>query len=260
MANATKEKTYAELNVYAKLLKARNMFIELRIKKSGINRHLEFKYFELEDIVPAIIAIGQELGLLFITSFKNDYATMLVVNTDNPEDIIEFTSPMKEIDSIETKTGGKITNAIQNLGSVETYQRRYLYLMALDIVEAEGFDGSVGEIEDDKKVSKTTVAKKSTKKAPLSPEKRAEIKEEIVNVDGQAEPLQIQALTSIMQQILDIDPEREELIQEIIIQTDKLSNISKSACAELINQLSELLNGYQQIKQVDGDSDTSEEA
>ena len=53
----------AELNVWAKLLKARQMFLEASVKKSGINRHLEFKYFELEDIVPTATSIGNELGL-----------------------------------------------------------------------------------------------------------------------------------------------------------------------------------------------------
>ncbi len=124
----------AELNVWAKLLKARQMFLEASVKKSGINRHLEFKYFELEDIVPVATSIGNELGLLFLTTFETEYAQMTVVNTDNPEQTIVFKSPMKELDSIESKTGGRITNAMQNLGSAETYQRRYLYMTALDIV------------------------------------------------------------------------------------------------------------------------------
>ncbi len=252
-------KTYVELNVYAKLVKARNMFIELGVKKTGINRHLEFKYFELEDIVPAITKISQELGLLFITSFSNEYAKLVVINTDKPEEQIEFTSPMKDIDSIESKAGGKITNAIQNLGSVETYQRRYLYFMALDIVEADEFDKSVREGVEEKnteiKTSVKAATKKASKKVPLSAEQRAEIKDEIVNAEGQAEPLQIEALKNIMQQLLDIDPEREELIQEIVIKTDKLTNITKTACNELINHLADLLNSYQVVKQADSDEE-----
>lgn len=35
----------------------------------------------------------------------------------------------------------KGANAVQLLGGVETYQRRYLYMTVLDIVEADQFDG-----------------------------------------------------------------------------------------------------------------------
>ena len=142
VTNNNSKGTYTDLNVYAKLLLARKMFLTAGVKKTGVNRHLEFKYFELEDIVPVATEIGNEIGLLFLTTFENEYALMTVVNTDNPTETIEFKSPMKEIDSIESsRTGGKLTNAVQNLGSVETYQRRYLYITALDIVEADGFDG-----------------------------------------------------------------------------------------------------------------------
>ena len=232
----------AELNVWAKLLKARQMFLEASVKKSGINRHLEFKYFELEDIVPTATSIGNELGLLFLTTFETEYAQMTVVNTDNPEQTIVFKSPMKELDSIESKTGGRITNAMQNLGSAETYQRRYLYMTALDIVEHDEFDAEVGEPP---KPPKAPAKKKPA--APVTSEERAEIKSEIVNSDGQADTLQIEALTAVMQQLLDIDPEKESLVQEIVLQTDKLTNISKVACEELINELAQLVESYNQV-------------
>lgn len=231
----------AELNVWAKLLKARQMFLEASVKKSGINRHLEFKYFELEDIVPTATSIGNELGLLFLTTFETEYAQMTVVNTDNPEQTIVFKSPMKELDSIESKTGGRITNAMQNLGSAETYQRRYLYMTALDIVEHDEFDAEVGE------PPKPPEAPAKKKAAPVTSEERAEIKSEIVNSDGQADDLQIEALTAVMQQLLDIDPEKESLVQEIVLQTDKLTNISKVACEELINELAQLVESYNQV-------------
>ena len=118
---------YETMNVWSKLLLARKLFQETNVKKSGINRHLEFKYFELQDIVPVATKIGYEIGLLFVTTFEPETAQMTVVNVHNPDEIIIFRSPMKEIESIESsRTGGKLTNAIQNLGSAETYQRRYL--------------------------------------------------------------------------------------------------------------------------------------
>lgn len=229
------------LNVYAKLLLARKKFLEAGVKKSGLNRHLEFKYFELEDIVPVATDIGNELGLLFLTTFESEYALMTVVNTENPSETIEFKSPMKEIDSIESsRTGGKLTNAVQNLGSVETYQRRYLYMTALDIVEADNFDGDVGAPE-----AKATTKKPAAKaKAPVTPEKREKIKEEVVDSAGQAEELQIEALKALLEQLLELDPEQESLVQDIVLQTDKLTNISKEACETLITELGQLVESY----------------
>lgn len=234
--------TPAPLNVWAKLLKARKMFLESRVQKSGINRHLEFKYFELVDIVPVATNIGNELGLLFLTTFDVDYAKMTVVNTENPDETIVFTSPMKEIESIESsRTGGKLTNAVQNLGSAETYQRRYLYMVALDIVESDTFDNEVGEPE------KAPAPKKAKTKAPVTPEKREEIKKEVVDSNGQADELQIEALQNILETLLEVDPEQEPLVQEIIIQTDKLTNVSKEACEALIKELGDLVNSYSQV-------------
>lgn len=242
------QKTQAPMNVWAKLLKARELFAEADVKKSGINRHLEFKYFELSDIVPTATAIGIELNLLFLTTFETEYAKMTVVNIDNPTETIVFTSPMKEIDLIVSgKTGGNVTNAVQNLGSAETYQRRYLYMAALDIVENDTFDAETGEPE--KPASKKT----PKQKAPVTPEQRTKIKNEVVNSVGQAEPLQIEALEAVMQQLLDIDPDQESTVQEIVLQTDKLTNISKTACEELIKELEAMVEAYNQVNAPKGE-------
>ena len=124
-----------KLNVFQKLLEARARFLEEDVKKSGKNMKMSYKYFELQDIVPVATPIFRQLGLLPVVTFDNDNAIMTIVNVDDPTDVIIFASPMREIEPIiSNKTGGEVTNAIQRLGSVETYQRRYLYMIALDIV------------------------------------------------------------------------------------------------------------------------------
>ena len=44
----------------------------------------------------------------------------------------------------------KGANEIQALGGVETYQRRYLYMMAFDIIESDMFDATAGMTEEDR--------------------------------------------------------------------------------------------------------------
>jgi hypothetical protein len=84
MATTNKETKTATLNVYQKLLKARAMFLETDVQKTGKNMHLSFKYFELDDIVPSSIRIFGEVGLIPVVNFTADTATMTIVNTDNP--------------------------------------------------------------------------------------------------------------------------------------------------------------------------------
>ena len=62
---------------------------------------------------------------------------MVVVNTDNPDEVIEFTSPMRDLEL-------KGANSMQSLGGIETYQTRYLYIQLLNIVECDSFDAVSG--------------------------------------------------------------------------------------------------------------------
>ena len=122
-----------KMNVYQKLLKARADFLAAKVKKSGKNQHLKFDYFELDDIVPVATRIFSEVGLLPVVCFDGELATMQVVDTDCPESHITFTSPV-----VQLNQNGM--NAVQALGATETYQRRYLYYMALDICEPDALD------------------------------------------------------------------------------------------------------------------------
>lgn len=109
------------------------MFQRKNVKKSGRNTFSKYDYFELDDIVPPKTEIFNELMLCDLISFSDTEATLLLVNIEKPEETLEFKSPMRDLEL-------KGANAVQLLGGVETYQRRYLYMMVLDIVEADQFD------------------------------------------------------------------------------------------------------------------------
>lgn len=113
------------------------MFLQRNVKKSGKNSFAKYEYFELSDIVPVKTEIFAELGLVDVVTFDNDFAALTLYSVEAPDQYITFQSPMRELDV-------KGANAIQSLGGVETYQRRYLYMMALDIVEADMFDATQG--------------------------------------------------------------------------------------------------------------------
>jgi hypothetical protein len=231
----TDNKAESAMNVYQKLLKARVMFLEAAPKKSGKNLHLEFKYFELEDIVPTATRIFAELGLIYLVSFTPENAVGTLINADNPEQQIVFTSPMRELEEIESKTGKKVTNALQALGAAQTYQRRYLYMLVLDVVESDAVDS--GSVEKEKKTP-------ATPKTPVSEEKRGEIKKDIVGTEEQANELQIRALKDILKKLKELDPTQEDFIQKIVLKTEKFTKIKKKACEDLIIKIGEMLEAY----------------
>lgn len=127
----------SEYQVYAKLQKARIKLQYSSIKKSGHNKFAGYQYFELGDFLPTINDIFHELGLCSVISFDKELATLRIIDTGNGGSIT-FTSPMADANL-------KGCHPIQNLGAVETYSRRYLYVTALEIVEHDALDATTGQ-------------------------------------------------------------------------------------------------------------------
>lgn len=127
-------------NIYKKLQKARCEFQEKPLKKSGHNKFAGYRYFELTDILPTINALLDKYNLCSHVNFTNDLATLTIYNSENTEEKIEFTSPTSEASL-------KGCHAVQNLGAVQTYLRRYLYVNAFEIVEHDGLDATTGKEE-----------------------------------------------------------------------------------------------------------------
>ena len=231
MANTTKT-----ANVYQKLIEAREKFLTSEINQSGKNMQLSFKYFELKDIVPTITHIFKDLGLLAVARFTDTVATLTIVNTDNPEETIDFPVPFNQIQPIVSNAGKQVTNDMQALGSSITYMRRYLYMIALDICESDSIDANLGKGESDS-------APAAEKKAPATPEQRQEVKENLTAPADNASALQIKGLKAVLKKLKDADPSKEELIANIAVQTKGFTEISKSDCETLIQKITAMLEG-----------------
>ena len=227
-------------NVYQKLIKAREQFLNSDIQKTGKNMHLSFKYFELDDIVPTAIRIFATVGLAPVVNFTSDTATMTIVNTDNPEDTVSFTAPFNQIAPIVSNAGKQATNEMQALGSSITYMRRYLYMIALDICESDSIDANLGAGEA------PTPTAPAEKKAPATPEQRQEVKQELTAPEDNATQLQLKGLKAVLKKLKDAQPDKEEMIAKIAVQTEGFTKISKSDCEELINRISAMLEGGQE--------------
>jgi hypothetical protein len=124
------------MKIYKKLSDARIKLQRTELTKSGHNKFAGYKYFELGDFLPAVQSIFNEVGLIDAISFTEDLATMVVYDVDDGSSVT-FTSPMGTANL-------KGCHEVQNIGAVETYQRRYLYVTALSIVEHDALDAVTG--------------------------------------------------------------------------------------------------------------------
>lgn len=127
----------ANLNIYEKLLNARIMFQKKNLKPKGYNKYSDFYYFELDDILPVITEICLNLGVICLVSFGNELAQLRFKDLKNDEEIV-FTSPMSSAKL-------KACHEVQNLGAVETYIKRYLYMHCFEIAESDQMDGATTE-------------------------------------------------------------------------------------------------------------------
>jgi len=126
-------------NVHTRLSTARQMFHATELKKTGWNSYAEYKYFELGDFLIPALAIFHEVGLSGLVSFTADVATLEIFNLDNLSECIRITSPMGSAKL-------KACHEVQNIGAVETYQRRYLWTAALEIVEHDALEATTAQI------------------------------------------------------------------------------------------------------------------
>jgi len=122
--------------VLKKLMDARLKLHSLGLEKTGENKFAGYKYFELGDFLVPAQTIFAELGLCGVVSFTADIATLTITDLEDAS-TVQITSPMGS-------AALKGCHEVQNIGAVETYQRRYLWVAAFEIVEHDALDATTG--------------------------------------------------------------------------------------------------------------------
>lgn len=164
----TTTKQTSQKNVYQKIQQVRVELQRMKLKKTGVNTFSKFNYYELSDFLPQLNVLLNDHGLttqfsiLPKTETESEHAFLLVRDSSNPEDTIAFKSPTAEVQIGKTKDGTGGAMAIQNLGGKITYMRRYMLMMAFEIVESDYVDpeeqNNIPEL-DDESISKINEAK-----------------------------------------------------------------------------------------------------
>lgn len=131
--------------IHQKIARIQKNLMAMKLPKRGENKFANFKYYELEDILPAIFkeCYNQELFLEF--SFSLEEAQLKVRNWNEPGESVITSVPMPEI--VPLNRG---MNIMQSEGSYITYLKRYLLtnlflIMEKDVVDAIPQNNNVSE-------------------------------------------------------------------------------------------------------------------
>lgn len=139
-------------------------------KKSGHNDKLDYYYFKLGDIMPAILKVCAEMGIFHRTFIDENQLKLVIQNADKPDDE-EF------VYGINLKSFSLMGhNPMQEQGAAITYARRGLYTMVFDIEDEDELDLVQGTSYNDyQQPMYNNVASK-----PVQPQKMSSKQDELI--------------------------------------------------------------------------------
>ena len=200
------------MSVHKKLMAARVKLQSIQMKKSGLNKFAGYSYFELGDFIPHVQTIFNDLGLCGVVSFDNTYASLTITDVEDGT-VVVITSPMAEANL-------KGAHPIQNLGATLSYQRRYLWMAAMELVEGDAID-SAPPVE---------APKAEPKPSPVQP-----LKPPTKPVKGKVDPIPPQHVEPAAWTIL-IDAPTDELWTDMLVEATQLK-VSMATDADQLKEM-----------------------
>lgn len=170
------------MNLLEKMEKGKEIFLKQHIKKSGTNRYYKHKYYELKDILPIVRCICKQykLSTMFHREIEDGHQKMVLTITDlESEEKIDFNYFLPE----SNKT---FDDSMKDSGKAGTYSRRYLYIEAFEIVEADLIE--LTPIEDKKEEDTNLLEINNKIKKELKQENKIYNKENILKIAKEEYP------------------------------------------------------------------------
>jgi hypothetical protein len=192
---------------------ARVKLQSVEMKKSGKNSFQGYSYFELGDFIPHIQTIFHEVGLCGVVSFNTEYAQLCITDV-NDGTVIVITSPMAEANL-------KGAQPIQLMGSCQTYQRRYLWMAAMELTEHDSID-SAPPVE---------AVKEQPKPSPVQ-----ELKAPTKHVKGRVDPIPPQYVETKPEWTMIIDAPDDEAWVDMMVDMNNLK-IGMATDADQLKQM-----------------------
>ena len=214
------------MSVHKKLMAARVKLQSVDMKKSGQNKFAGYSYFELGDFIPHVQTIFNDLGLCGVVSFDSTYASLTITDVEDGT-VIVVTSPMAEANL-------KGAHPIQNLGAVLSYQRRYLWMAAMELVEKDAID-SAPPVE---------ASKPAPTQTPVQP-----LKPPVKPVKGKVDPIPPQHVEPTAWTI-QVDAPDDESWATMLVEATKLK-ISMATDADQLKEMFQVNKAlYGKLKEV----------
>ena len=126
------------MNIFEKLQAVRVELAKQGIKKGKKNTYAGYSYYELADFLPQIQELCQKHKVTPLFTVDGTNATLSIHDMEKPDASISFAIPMSQAQL-------KACHPVQNLGAVLTYERRYLYMIAFELVEADVLEATTGD-------------------------------------------------------------------------------------------------------------------
>jgi len=136
------EKKKETIGLHSRMSLIKMELSKCKITKSGHNKFSGFHYHELTDFMPFINDLNVKHGVNAYPKFLKleGICVLTLINSDDKEDFYDVIIPYVDAEMLSKGGGASVVDAIQRLGSTITYNRRYLYQSAYDIVESDGVD------------------------------------------------------------------------------------------------------------------------
>jgi hypothetical protein len=144
------------MKVYGKLAQARVKLQQSNLKKTGKGHG--FVYFELGDFLPRINEIFNELKLSSFTSITSETAKMTIADAEDGS-TMTFEVPFANFKGDDKRK----LQEVQELGGSITYLTRYLWVLALNIIEPD-------TVDRDKQATSNTTQTQQVKQEPVQQE------------------------------------------------------------------------------------------
>ena len=158
------------MSVHARMALIKSELSKCKIPKSGHNKFAGFKYHELQDFMPFINELNAKHGINTVPKFleKQGICILKVINSDNADDNYEIIIPFVHAEMLGKGGAKSNVDAIQRMGSTITYNRRYLYMSAYDIVESDSVDVAEPTKPQAPKAPQTQAPKSPAQPSPAS--------------------------------------------------------------------------------------------
>lgn len=122
--------------------------VSKKLTKTGVNSYAGYDFFELSDLVNPIEEACVAHKSMYYISIKDNVAILKFVDLES-HNYVEISAPFVHEGAVHKAT------AIQCVGASLTYYRRYLLMLAFNIVEADKVDAQ-DKISDEEYLMEAT--------------------------------------------------------------------------------------------------------